>query len=203
MQSHDLFVKIILTSRHFDNHLGFGILLNPMLFVGVCTPRLIVCITGWTKRVSVCCKWSFHCDCNCAVCITIILMLQTVPYHAPMFVGCCTLVYNIRSGPYCRPMSFVCCTLVHAQCMVPWIGNLAWPQLTLDSTRGVWSFLLILPQTLHRNQCKPMPEQKFLETEIGEEQMKIYWEVSHAWWRDFEVVVQSFPHGKYYIGATS
>ena len=43
----------LLNPCQFDAYLGFGILINPMPFYVVCIPRFIVCIAGWTTRVSV------------------------------------------------------------------------------------------------------------------------------------------------------
>ena len=95
-----------------------------------CTPGLIVCIMGWTARVSVLLWVVFLLQlqlhrlyCNCAH--------GAVLYCAPMFVGYSALMLVDQAVPYCTPMFVGCCVLMQAQCMVLWLRILVWPWVDL------------------------------------------------------------------------
>ncbi len=80
----------------------------------------------------------FFCDCKSTGYIAIRPVKRAVQYCAPIFVGCSVLMSVDLAVPYHAPMVVV----VHFQCMVPWLGILAWPLMTMGITCKSWKNLL-------------------------------------------------------------
>ena len=126
----------IVTPHHFEVYLVFSNEVRSYAFWGSLTPKLIVIISGWTVRDSVLLRVVFFCCCDhdSTGCITIMPVLQAVPYCASIFLGCCMIVFHDWVVLYCACIIVGCYVLVQVQFMVPWLGILAWPSMTLNNT---------------------------------------------------------------------
>ena len=152
--------------------------LNPMPFHGVFTPGIIVCITDWTAKVSVCHERLFYCDPVHTGCLAIVPILWAVSYWASMFVGLTHSYITIGLCHVVVPCVWAFLLLCKLNAWSHDLGVLCDLKLSLaifarckKIPSGAIHHLMLLWKS-RGHQCEPMPDQNSLGLKLEEKMVK-------------------------------